>query len=93
VTDVAAESKSYRDFAEGYMLTRDGMRWFTNHYLESAGEAQDLARFAAARGVARGSSAGARHHRGLRPAARRGRGLRVSTSDAGVQVDYINYGG
>src|SRR3989441_7646407 len=42
VTDVAAESKSYRDFADGYMLTRDGMRWFTNHYLKTAGEAPGL---------------------------------------------------
>ena len=41
VTDVAAESKSYRDFADGYMLTREGMRWFANHYLKAAGEAQD----------------------------------------------------
>src|SRR6266508_1156270 len=41
VTDVSAESQSYRDFAEGYLLTRESMRWFTNHYLKSASDADD----------------------------------------------------
>jgi acetyl esterase/lipase len=36
VTDVGSESQSYRDFADGYLLTRDSMRWFTMHYLRSA---------------------------------------------------------
>src|SRR2546422_4492162 len=41
VTDVAAESRSYQDFSEGYMLTRESMRWFTAHYLAAAGQAND----------------------------------------------------
>ncbi|MBI1959844.1 MAG: alpha/beta hydrolase [Candidatus Rokubacteria bacterium] len=41
VTDVAAESKSYADFADGYMLTREGMRWFIAHYLDKPGDATD----------------------------------------------------
>jgi acetyl esterase/lipase len=33
VTDVGAESASYAQFADGFMLTRDSMRWFTAHYV------------------------------------------------------------
>ena len=31
VTDVGTETGSYRAFAEGYMLTRDAMKWFFDH--------------------------------------------------------------
>jgi len=41
VTDIGAETRSYRDFADGYLLTRESMRWFTNHYVKSPSEAQD----------------------------------------------------
>ncbi len=34
VTDHAFDTDSYRENAEGYMLTRDMMRWFWDHYLE-----------------------------------------------------------
>jgi acetyl esterase len=33
VTDADLESASYRECAEGYFLTRDGMRWFWESYL------------------------------------------------------------
>jgi acetyl esterase len=33
VTDYAFETPSYRENADGYLLTRDGMRWFWHHYL------------------------------------------------------------
>jgi acetyl esterase len=32
VTDAGFDTPSYRDFAEGYLLTADDMRWFWNHY-------------------------------------------------------------
>ena len=35
VTDATYETKSYRDNAEGYLLTRDSMVWFWNHYLRN----------------------------------------------------------
>src|SRR5690606_14776539 len=35
VTDCDFERPSYRDLAEGYFLTRDGMRWFWDHYAPS----------------------------------------------------------
>jgi acetyl esterase len=33
VTNHAFDTPSYRENATGYVLTRDGMRWFWNHYL------------------------------------------------------------
>ena len=38
VTDHDLDTRSYRENATGYVLTREGMRWFWNHYL--AREAQ-----------------------------------------------------
>jgi acetyl esterase len=93
VTDVSAESQSYRDFAEGYLLTRESMRWFTNHYLKSQGEAQDW----------RASPLRATSLAGLPPALvvtagfdpLRDEGAAYATrlTDAGVRVDYVCYGG
>ncbi|MEV0685612.1 alpha/beta hydrolase [Nocardia sp. NPDC050378] len=36
VTDAASDTESYRQFATGYFLTRDGMRWFWDQYTTSA---------------------------------------------------------
>jgi acetyl esterase len=33
VTDVSGEYPSYRDNAEGYLLSADAMRWFIDHYV------------------------------------------------------------
>jgi acetyl esterase len=41
VTDLASESQSYADLADGYMLTRDSMRWFKAHYLAKEADASD----------------------------------------------------
>ncbi len=38
VTDHSYDTASYRDLAEGYMLTRAGMQWFWNHYLGPDGD-------------------------------------------------------
>ncbi|MCC6180050.1 MAG: alpha/beta hydrolase [Chloroflexi bacterium] len=38
VTDHNFETASYRDMAHGYMLTRESMRWFWDHYLPSPDE-------------------------------------------------------
>jgi acetyl esterase len=93
VTDVGAESKSYNDFAEGYMLTRDGMRWFTNHYLKSPAEATDwrvsplraasLAKLPPALVITAGFD----------PLRDEGAAYARRLTEAGVQVDYVNYGG
>lgn len=38
VTDYHFETASYRENAEGYLLTRDSMIWFWHHYLSSPSE-------------------------------------------------------
>jgi acetyl esterase len=35
VTDAACDTPSYGENADGYLLTRDAMRWFWNHYTRS----------------------------------------------------------
>jgi acetyl esterase len=42
ITDhVDAGAPSYAAFADGYGLTRDGMRWFMRHYIADPGDATD----------------------------------------------------
>jgi len=93
VTDVAAESRSYQDFSEGYMLTRESMRWFTAHYLAASGQATDW----------RVSPLRAASHAGLPPALvvtagfdplrDEGAAYAAKLQQAGVLVDYVCYGG
>src|SRR5207248_224216 len=35
VTDAKFNTKSYDEFAEGYFLTRETMKWFWNHYAQT----------------------------------------------------------
>jgi acetyl esterase len=93
VTDVGAESKSYRDFAEGYMLTRDSMRWFTNHYLKSPSEAQDWRASPLRAASLAGLPPALVVTAGFDPLRDEGAAYAGRLSDAGVRVDYINYGG
>jgi len=93
VTDVAAETPSYRDFAEGYLLTREGMRWFIAHYLNAKDEAADW----------RASPIRARSLAGLPPALivtagfdplrDEGEAYAARLREAGVRVDSVCYGG
>jgi acetyl esterase len=41
VTDPDFERASYRENAEGYLLTRDAMRWFWDHYVPDAARRDD----------------------------------------------------
>src|SRR5437867_1628872 len=93
VTDAGAESRSYADFAEGFMLTRDSMRWFTAHYLTGKHDAVDwrvsplrapsLARVAPALVVTAGFD----------PLRDEGDAYARKLREAGVRVDTICYGG
>jgi acetyl esterase len=93
VTDVGSESQSYQDFADGYLLTRDSMRWFTNHYLRSPEDA----------GGWRASPLRAKSLAGLPPALiitaghdplrDEGAAYAARLTEAGVRVDYVCYGG
>ncbi|CAG9182849.1 alpha/beta hydrolase [Cupriavidus pinatubonensis] len=57
VTDGALDTASYRENADGYLLTRDSMVWFWNHYVSDADRMHPYA-----------SPLRAEHHRGLPPA-------------------------
>ena len=93
VTDVGTESRSYQDFADGHLLTRDSMRWFTNHYLRSPEDAEGW----------RASPLRARSLAGLPPALvitaghdplrDEGAAYAARLTEAGVRVDYVCYGG
>jgi len=93
VTDLSAETRSYQDFAEGYMLTRTGMRWFKAHYLDKPEDARDwrvsplLAPSLA--GVAPALIVTA----GFDPLRDEGTAYAERLRDAGVTVDYVCYGG
>ena len=42
VTDYSLDTPSYHENAEGYALTREGMRWFWDHYLASEEDGAEL---------------------------------------------------
>ena len=93
VTNVGVETRSYRDFADGYMLTRDSMVWFFEQYLPSKDVASDW----------RVSPLRASSHAGVAPALivtagfdplrDEGEAYAQKLRDAGVTVDYLCYGG
>ena len=93
VTDVGAETQSYRDLADGYMLTRDGMRWFINHYLAKPSDAEDW----------RASPTRAKSFAGVAPALvitagfdplrDEGEAYVQKLRAAGVTVDHLSFGG
>ena len=68
VTQYNLDTRSYRDYADGYLLTRNSMRWFWDHYLPRPEDGASALRLSAVRAEARGTAAGARHHRRVRPA-------------------------
>lgn len=41
ITDCSFNTPSYQENKEGYMLTRDLMKWFWHHFIEDAGEANN----------------------------------------------------
>jgi len=41
VTNHSLDTPSYRENATGFLLTRDAMRWFWNHYLASEGQGKE----------------------------------------------------
>jgi acetyl esterase len=93
VTDVAAESASYAEFADGFSLTRDSMRWFIAQYLRGKEDAQDWRvsplRAPSLAGVAPALVVTA----GFDPLRDEGEAYARRLRDAGVRVDTICYGG
>ena len=93
VTDVGAETQSYRDLADGYLLTREGMRWFIAHYLAKPQDAEDWraspARAKSLTGVAPALVITA----GYDPLRDEGDAYAQKLRAAGVNVDHVSYGG
>jgi acetyl esterase len=93
VTDVMRETRTYADFADGYMLTRDSMRWFIAHYLRSKDDASDWRvsplRAPSLAGLPRTLIVTA----GFDPLRDEGEMYAGRLRDAGNTVDYVCYGG
>ncbi|HEY3067046.1 MAG TPA: alpha/beta hydrolase [Methylomirabilota bacterium] len=93
VCDVSAESPSYVDFADGFMLTRDSMRWFIAHYLRGRDDAADWRvsplRAPSVAGVAPALVVTA----GFDPLRDEGDAYARKLREAGVRVDSLCYGG
>jgi acetyl esterase len=93
VTDVGAETQSFRDLADGYMLTREGMRWFIAHYLGKPQDAGDWRaspiRATSFAGVAPALIVTA----GYDPLRDEGDAYAQKLRAAGVNVDHVSFGG
>jgi len=93
VTDVMRETRTYADFAEGYLLTRDSMRWFIAHYLKSSDDARDW-RVSPLRAPSLASLPPALViTAGFDPLRDEGEQYAGRLRDAGNTVDYVCYGG
>jgi acetyl esterase/lipase len=93
VTDVAAESRSYQDFADGYLLTRDAMRWFIAHYLETPDAATDWRASPLRAPSLAGLPPALVVTAGFDPLRDEGEAYARGLRDAGVRVDSVGYGG
>src|SRR6266566_2533171 len=93
VTDLSAESRSYNDFADGYMLTRDSMRWFAAQYLAGKDEAMDWRASPLRAATLTGLPPALIVTAGFDPLRDEGEAYARRLRDAGVRVDYACYGG
>jgi len=93
VTDLSSESKSYGDFADGYLLTRDSMRWFKNHYLKSASDADDWRASPLRAASLAGLPPALIITAGFDPLRDEGAAYAARMTEAGGLVDYVCYGG
>ena len=76
VTDATTVRRSRELFGEGFFLTDELMEWYTGHYLPEGSDRADPLRSPILSPRLAELGAGAGGHGRLRPAARRGRGLR-----------------
>jgi acetyl esterase len=93
VTDVADETGSYREFADGYLLTRDSMRWFIAHYLDTPDRAADWRASPLRAPSLAGLPPALVVTAGFDPLRDEGEAYARRLRDAGVRVDSVGYGG
>jgi len=93
VTDVGSESPSYADFADGYMLTRDSMRWFIAHYLGRKEDAKDWRVSPLRAPSLAGLPPALVITAGFDPLRDEGAAYATRLREAGVTVDYVSFGG
>jgi acetyl esterase len=93
VTDLAGESKSYGDFSDGYLLTRDSMRWFKNHYLKSSSDTDDWRASPLRAPSLAGLPPALVITAGFDPLRDEGAAYATRMTEAGGRVDYVCYGG
>jgi acetyl esterase len=93
VTDVMRETRTYADFADGYMLTRDSMRWFIAHYLASKADAADWRVSPLRAPSLSGLPPALIVTAGFDPLRDEGEQYAGRLRDAGNMVDYACYGG
>src|SRR4029450_4272837 len=91
VTDLAGDAKSYGDFADGYLLTRDSMRWFKNHYLKSSSDADDWRASPLRAASLAGLPPALVITAGFDPLRDEGAAYAARMTEAGGLVDYICY--
>ena len=93
VTDVAAESASYAEFADGFLLTRDSMRWFIEHYVPERKDRLDWRASPLRAGSVAGVAPALVVTAGFDPLRDEGEAYARRLREAGVRVDMICYGG
>jgi acetyl esterase len=93
VTDSNTETASYRDLADGFLLTRESMKWFFNHYLKTEADGADWRvaplRAPSLAGVAPALIVTA----GFDPLRDEGEAYARRLREAGVRVDAVCFGG
>ena len=93
VTDIGTQTGSYRQFADGYLLSRDGMLWFFDHYLASKDQAGDWRASPLRASSLKGLPPAVIVTAGFDPLRDEGEAYARALRDADVRVDYLCYGG
>jgi len=93
VTDLVSESQSYADLADGYMLTRDSMRWFRAQYLAREEDAADWRVSPLRAPSLAGLPPALVVTAGYDPLRDEGEAYAKKLRNAGVSVDAVSFGG
>jgi acetyl esterase len=92
-TDMAADLPSQIAFADGYLLTRDNMRWFIGHYVRGEGDVADWRASPLRAPSLAGLPPALVVTAGFDPLRDEGQAYARQLTEAGVRVDHVCYGG